>query len=450
MKIVIIGGVAAGAKAAAKSKRLLPDSQVDIYTQDTHVSYSSCGLPYYVQGNFEDYNNLIIRTPEKFEKDGIHVHLQNKVTKIVPQLKQIQVHDMISGLDYSVDYDKLVIATGAVPFVPKIQNVCLKNVFKLRTLEDGVKLKEKLKNSRKAVIIGGGYIGLELLEAFVFNKIHTTMIEPAHKIMPMLDDEISDLVQDFVENLHPEYTRIINRDKVVEFIGEKEVRAVKTEKGEVIDTDFVLLSAGVRPVVDIAEAAGIVIGTTGAIRVNSRMETNIKDIYACGDCIEEVYVLNGVPAWIPLGSTANKEGRCAAMNLCGIVDDFEGVLGSAVTKYFSLTISMTGFTEKFAYNHGFDPVSVMITKRDKAGYMPGAENVTLKLVADKRTHKLLGGQAIGCGDADKRINTLAAAILKHMTAEELAGADITYAPPFSTSIDPLISAARLLVDKLRK
>ena len=180
------------------------------------------------------------------------------------------------------------------------------------------------------------------------------------------------------------------------------------------------------------------------------METNIKDIYACGDCIEEVYAMTGVPAWIPLGSTANKEGRCAAMNLCGFVDDFEGVLGSAVTKYFGLTISMTGFTEKFAKNNGYDVVSIIITKRDKAGYMPDAENVTLKLVVDKRNHHLLGGQAIGCGDADKRINTLATAILNGMTVEELAGVDITYAPPFSTSIDPLISAARLLVDKLKK
>lgn len=450
MKIVIIGGVAAGAKAAAKSKHLLPDSQVDIYTQDTHVSYSSCGLPYYVQGNFEDYRNLIIRTPEKFQKDGISIHLQNKVTKILPLEQQIQVQNLVSGLEYAVNYDKLVIATGAVPVVPKIQNVCLKNVFKLRTLEDGVKLREKLVQSKKALIVGGGYIGIELLEAFVHNRVHTTMIETAPKIMPVLDDEISEIVQEFVQSLYPEYTRIINNDRVAEFIGEKEVRAVRTENGEIIDTDFVLLAAGVRPVVDLAENAGIIIGKTGAIKVNSRMETNVKNIYACGDCIEEVYAMTGVPAWIPLGSTANKEGRCAAMNLCGITDDFEGVLGSAVTKYFSLTISMTGFTEKFALENGFDPVSVMITKRDKAGYMPDAENVTLKLVADKRTHKLLGGQAIGCGDADKRINTLSAAILKHMTSEELAGVDITYAPPFSTSIDPLISAARLLTDKLRR
>ena len=450
MKIVIIGGVAAGAKTAAKSKRLLPNSKIDIYTQDTHVSYSACGLPYYVQGNFEDYKNLIIRTPEKFQKDGIDIHLLHRVEKIYPDENRIKVRDIQKDVEFFVDYDKLVISTGAVPKIPDIKNNELRNIFTLRTLEDGIQLREKLRKSKKAVILGGGYIGLELLEAFVSNKVHTTMIERSSHIMSVLDDEIADLVQNFVKDMYPEYTRIINEDNIAEFIGNDKVTAVKTVKGEIIETDLVLLATGVRPVVDIAKDCGIVLGETGAIKVNSRMETSIKNIYACGDCIENIYAMTGTPSWIPLGSNANKEGRCCAVNLCGQVEDFEGVLGSAVTKYFGLTVSMTGFTEKFARKHGYDTVSVTITKRDKAGYMPDAENVTLKLVADKRTHQMLGGQAIGCGDADKRINTLSTALLKHVTAEELSGADITYAPPFSTSIDPLISAARLLAEKLRK
>lgn len=449
MNIVIIGGVAAGAKAAAKSKRLMPDAKIDVYTQDTHVSYSACGLPYYIQGNFEDYKNLIIRTPERFQKDGIDIHLQNRVTKIIPEEKKIQVHNLVNDTLYFVEYDKLIISTGAKPKIPNIKNNQLKNIFKLRTLEDGINIRKKLRKSERAVIIGGGYIGLELLEAFVSNKVYTTMIEHSPYIMSVLDDELSELVQDFVKNMYPEYTKIINNDNVSEFIGEDCVEAVRTEKGELIETDLVLIAAGVEPVVDIAKDCGILLGKTGAIKVNSRMETSIKDIYACGDCIENIYAMTGTPSWIPLGSNANKEGRCCAVNVCGEAEDFEGVLGSAVTKYFGLTISMTGFTEKFAKKNGYDTVSVMITKRDKAGYMPDAENVTLKLVADKRTHQMLGGQAIGCGDADKRINTLSTALLKHVTAEELSGADITYAPPFSTSIDPLISAARLLSEKLR-
>lgn len=449
MKIVIIGGVAAGAKAAAKAKRMLPDAQVDIYTKDTHVSYSSCGLPYYVQGNFEDYQKLIIRTPERFKEDGIDVHLLSEVIKIMPEKKQIIVLDLEKNTAYPVYYDKLVIATGAYPIIPKIKNVTLKNVFTLRTLEDGISLRNKLRESTKAVIVGGGYIGLELLEAFVANNVSTTLIEHNPTIMPALDSEIAKLVQDYALSLKPDLTHIINNDRVVEIIGEEEVRAVKTELGQIIETDLVLLSVGVKPAVELAVAAGIELGATGAIKVNSRMQTNIPDIYACGDCIEEVYIMTLTPAWIPLGSTANKEGRCAAINLAGGVDDFEGVLGSSVTKYFDLTISMTGFTEKTARQMGFDVISVTITKRDKAGYMPEVENVTLKLVVDRRSHKLLGGQAIGCGDADKRINTLSTALLKQMTVEELAGADITYSPAFSTSIDPLISAARLVIDKLK-
>lgn len=450
MKVVIIGGVAAGAKAAAKTKRLLPDAQVDIYTKDTHVSYSSCGLPYYVQGNFEDYKKLIIRTPERFKEDGIDVHLENEVIKILPKNKQIVVLDLKTNTVYTVDYDKLVIATGAYPIVPKIKNVHLKNIFTLRTLEDGIALRTKLRESKNAVIIGGGYIGIEVLEAFVFNNVNTTLIESNKTVLPILDEELAVIVEEYIKTMKPNLTNIITNDRVVEFIGKNDVESVKTDSGKIIETDLVLLAVGVRPAVEIASSAGIEIGTMGAIKVNSRMETNIKDIYACGDCIEEVYIMTLTPAWIPLGSTANKEGRCAAMNLSGQVDDFEGVLGSSVTKYFDLTISMTGFTEKVARKMGFDAITTTITKRDKAGYMPEAENVTLKLVADKRSHKLLGGQAIGCGDADKRINTLSTALLRHMTVEEFAGADLTYSPAFSTSIDPLISASRLLIEKLKR
>jgi NADPH-dependent 2,4-dienoyl-CoA reductase/sulfur reductase-like enzyme len=450
MKIVIIGGVAAGAKAAAKAKRLLPNAKVDIYTKDTHVSYSSCGLPYFIQGNFEDYKSLIIRTPERFAQDGIEVHLQCEVVKILPKTQEVLVHDLVSNNAYPVSYDKLVIATGAYPVIPKIKNVHLKNVFTLRTLEDGIAIREKLRISQRAIIIGGGYIGIEVLEAFIANNVHTTLIEHNPTILPILDGEIAQLVQGHVLEIKPQLTRIINNVTVTEFIGDDEVKAVKLNTGEIIETNFVLLSTGIKPAVEIAVGAGIELGTTGAIKVTNRMETNIPNIYACGDCIEENYIMTKTPVWIPLGSTANKEGRCAAINLTGKTETFDGVLGSSVTKYFGLTISKTGFTEKEAIKMGYNPVSVILTKKDKAGYMPEVENVTLKIIADKNTRKLLGGQAIGCGDADKRINTLSTALLKETTVEELARADITYAPPFSTSIDLLISASRLLMGKLNE
>lgn len=449
MNIVIIGGVAAGAKAAAKARRLLPDAKIDIYTEDTHVSYSSCGLPYYVQGNFNDYKKLIVRTPEEFAQQNVDVHLLNRVIKIIPKTQKILVKDLTNDVEFPVAYDKLVIATGAKPYIPDIKNVNMPNVYKVRTLEDGIAIKEAMQNARHVTIVGGGYIGIEMLESFVKNNIQTTLIEASSHVLSMLDSDIAELIIEYIKEESNDYAKLLTNDTVVSFEGKDKVEEVITANGEHFATDMVIMCAGIRPMVDIAVEAGINLGKTGAIKVNSRMETNIENIYACGDCIEETNVITHRQVWLPLGTNANKEGRCAAVNLAGYTEDFEGVLGSTVTRYLNLTISTTGLTHKVAEEEGFDPVSIVVTKRDKAGYMPEVRNVTIKLTADKRTHKLLGGQAIGCGDADKRINTLSVGLLNGITVEEFLGADITYAPPFSTTIDPLLSATRLLIDKLR-
>lgn len=449
MNIVIIGGVAAGAKAAAKARRLLPDAKIDIYTEDTHVSYSSCGLPYYVQGNFNDYKKLIVRTPEEFAQQNVDVHLLNRVIKIIPKTQKILVKDLTNDVEFPVAYDKLVIATGAKPYIPDIKNVNMPNVYKVRTLEDGIAIKEAMQNARHVTIVGGGYIGIEMLESFVKNNIQTTLIEASSHVLSMLDSDIAELIIEYIKEESNDYAKLLTNDMVVSFEGKDKVEEVITANGEHFATDMVIMCAGIRPTVDIAVEAGINLGKTGAIKVNSRMETNIENIYACGDCIEETNVITHHQVWLPLGTNANKEGRCAAVNLAGYTEDFEGVLGSTVTRYLNLTISTTGLTHKVAEEEGFDPVSIVVTKRDKAGYMPEVRNVTIKLTADKRTHKLLGGQAIGCGDADKRINTLSVGLLNGITVEEFLGADITYAPPFSTTIDPLLSATRLLIDKLK-
>ena len=449
MNIVIIGGVAAGAKAAAKARRLLPDAKIDIYTEDTHVSYSSCGLPYYVQGNFNDYKKLIVRTPEEFAQQNVDVHLLNRVIKIIPKIQKILVKDLTNDVEFPVVYDKLVIATGAKPYIPDIKNVNMPNVYKVRTLEDGIAIKEAMQNARHVTIVGGGYIGIEMLESFVKNNIQTTLIEASSHVLSMLDSDIAELIIEYINEESNDYAKLLTNDTVVSFEGKDKVEEVITANGERFATDMVIMCAGIRPTVDIAVEAGINLGKTGAIKVNSRMETNIENIYACGDCIEETNVITHRQVWLPLGTNANKEGRCAAVNLAGYTEDFEGVLGSTVTRYLNLTISTTGLTHKVAEEEGFDPVSIVVTKRDKAGYMPEVRNVTIKLTADKRTHKLLGGQAIGCGDADKRRHTLSVGLLNGITVEEFLGADITYAPPFSTTIDPLLSATRLLIDKLR-
>ncbi len=448
MKIVIIGGVAAGAKAAAKSKRMLPEAEVHIYTQDTHVSYSACGLPYYIEGNFEDWQKLIVRSAEEFEKSGINIHLQNRVTKILPVDKKIMVRNLKTDETSFVTYDKLVIATGAAPDMEAFPDVKLKNIYNLRTLEDGVAIRETMERVQNITIIGGGYISIELLEAFVRNGKNVTLVERSPFILSVFDEDISTLIQDYIIENSDGRVKLITDDVVSEFLGEDVVKGALTLKGSGFETEMVVISAGVRPVVDIAKEAGIALGITGAIKVNSRMQTNIPDIYACGDCTEKINIISNTPMWIPLGSTANKEGRVAAVNLCGGSEDFEGVLGSAVTRYLDLNISMSGLSEKLAQKLGYDTVSVVVTKRDKAGYMPEVENITLKLIADRRSHRLLGIQAIGCGDADKKVNTVSVGLAERITVEDLLDVDLTYSPPFSTSIDILHSTARILKSKL--
>ena len=450
MKIVILGGVAAGAKAAAKSRRLLPDAEIDLYTDDTHISYSSCGLPYYIEGNFEDYRLLLVVSPEEFEKKNIHVHLKNRAVKIIPESKQVLIQDLTAQRAFLVEYDKLIIAVGARPVIPKIKNVNLPNVFTLRKIEDGILIKEMVLKSNKATIIGGGYIGIELLEALVKQNLKVTLIEYSPFVMTTFDEDMSKLIQDQLNSINNGRFEIMTSEIVTEFSGDVSgVKSVKTGTGKEFETDFVVICTGATPNVEIAKDAGIDLGVTGAIKVNAKMETSIKDIYACGDCVEEHLVVSDTKIWLPLGSNANKEGRTAAINACGGDDKFYGVLGSSVTRCLNLTMSMTGLTEKKALALGYQPVSVTVTKNDKVGYMPNVNNITLKLIADSETGKLLGAQAVGAGDADKRINALAAALLAGMTVDEFYKNDLTYAPPFSPTIDPLLNAAQILMGKVK-
>ena len=448
MKIIIIGGVAAGAKTAAKTKRLLPEAEVHIYTKDNYVSYSACGMPYYIAGDFQDWKQLIIRTKEEFEKSGIYIHTRKKVTKIIPAEKKVLIEGIDTRETEYQEYDKLVISTGAEPVIPEYVDIKSEKIYTLRTLDDGIKLKQGMLRSKHITIIGGGYIAVELVESFVKNNKNVTLIERSQFVLSMLDEDISALVQDYILEHSENLVKIINNDTVKTIFETEKTLSIETEKGHKFNTDMLVVAAGVKPCVSIAEEAGIKLGRTGAIRVNSRMETNIKDIYACGDCVEKINMISNTPAWVPLGSTANKEGRVCAINLSGGVEDFEGIMGSAVLRYMDLNISRTGLTEKDAQKLGYDTASVIITKRDKAGYMPGVKNITIKLVADRRSHKILGAQAIGCGDADKRVNTVSIGLIRGITVEELIDVDLTYAPPFSTSIDILISAAQILKSKI--
>lgn len=450
MKIVIIGGVAAGAKAAAKIKRLLPESDVDIFTDDSHVSYSACGLPYYIEGNFTDSGMLLVRSVEEFKASGIDVHLNTKVEKILPATKQVLVCSTSEA--QLVNYDKLIIATGASPYIPLIKNFDkFDNVFTVRKIEDGIKIREKMLTSKSAVIVGSGFIGLELLEAFVRNNIAVTVIEKNNKIIPVFDEEISDMIEQRLKTTNDGTFDFIKNESVSELIGEAGIaKAIRTTSGKEFSADYFIICAGVKPNIEQAKDAGLEIGVTGAIKVNKLLQTSNSNIYACGDCAEKRLLINGKPVWLPLGSTANKEARCAAMNAAGVYCEFEGVLGSAVSRCLNTTMSMTGLTVKEAVKFGYTPVSATISKLDKVGYMPDVDDIILKVVADKVTGLLLGGQAFGAIGADKRVNSLTSALLGHLTVEEYSNNDLTYSPPYSTTIDPLLNAMHILCAKLEK
>jgi len=449
-RIVIIGGCAAGPKCAAKSRRMDPDTEINLYTKSDVISYSACGIPYYVSGDVKKIEDLIVRTPEDFAKVGVNVHVSHACRKINPAKKSVIIHNDIDNTETTVEYDELVIATGALAVIPKIPGIGLRNIFHLRMLSDGIKVKEAMNRSKHALILGAGYISIELLEAFTKNNLKVTTVERSPQILPNFDPDIAKYIENEVVNATTSNVTLHKNDEIVEFIGENGVfKGARTKKGVEIYADFCLISAGVIPNVELAKEAGIEIGVTGAIRVDRHMKTNIPNIWAAGDCTEKFCMITKEPQYISLGSIANKEGRVCAINLNDGYEEFEGILGSAVAKYHDYTIAITGMTEKAARaTKGLDVVSILITDADKAGYMPEMKEITLKLVGDRKSRKILGAQAIGKGDADKRVNSVTAAIQTKMNIDEFVSLDLTYSPAFSTAIDPLLAAAAMLKDKM--
>lgn len=449
-KILVIGAVAAGTKTAAKLKREDTTLDVTVITRDEYISYAGCGLPYYVGGVIEEKKELVVKTPEDFKLiTGVDVLIKHEAIDVDKENKIVKVKVINTGEIKDFPYDKLVFATGASPFIPPIEGVNLRGVFSLRKVEDAIAIR-KLVDSGKvknAVVIGGGFIGLETAENLSEQGVDITLIELAPHILPGFDEEIALYAQNYMKE---KGINILTSEKATAVKGESKVEKVITDKRE-IEADLVIMSVGVRPNVELAKNMGVELGVTKAIKVNSNMQTNISGVYAVGDCVESINLITGKPAWYPMGSTANKMGRTAGININegDDQDSLKGVLGTTVVKLFGLNAAKTGLSERAAKKEGFNTISVLVPGNDKAHYYPGYRMIITKLIADKETHKILGAQVIGEGVVDKPIDIIATAITLGAKVEDLEKMDLAYAPPFSMAMSTTIMAANVLLNKLK-
>ncbi|MDN5303032.1 MAG: hypothetical protein PWQ60_2546 [Thermoanaerobacteraceae bacterium] len=448
-KLVVIGGVASGTKTAAKAIRENPDLEITVLTEEDYISYAGCGLPYYVGNVIKEKKHLTVMNPEKFKEKDITVLLHTRAEKIIPSQKVVKAKDLVTGEEKEFPYDKLVLATGAKPIVPPIPGIELKNVYTLRSVTDAFKIRDAMEKEgiKKAVVVGGGFIGLEVAENLTLQGVKVTLVELLDQILPNFDKEIALLAE---KHLKEKGVDIFTSEKAVSIQGEDgKATALLTDKRK-IDSDMVLLSIGVKPNTQLAADAGIELGFKGAIKVNENMETNIHDIYAVGDCAENINLVTGKPAWFPMGSTANKMGRVAALNLYpkGEKESLEGVLGTTVVKLFDINVAKTGLSERDAKNAGYNIITVIVPAHDRAHYYPGAKNIITKLIVDKATHRLLGAQIIGEGVVDKPIDIAATVITLRGTVEDMAKLDLAYAPPFSSAMSSTIVAANVARNKL--
>lgn len=444
-RFVIIGADAAGMSAAAEARRVDPNLEIVAYDRGAFASYSQCGLPYLVGGLVETRQRLIARTVDEFAARGITVRLGHEVTAIDPERRVVSVRELATGTQIATDYDRLLIATGASPLRPPVPGLDLQGVFQLDVMEDAIALQAYLRDHqpRRAIIAGGGYIGLEMAENLVRLGLEVRLIQRGDQLFPSVDLDIAAPIE---EELARNGVNLRLCDSVLQACEGRDGRvvAVHTSQGE-IPADLVLLAIGVRPNVDLARAADIGRGITGAIAVDDHLRTNVPGIFAAGDCAEHWHRLLRQPAWVPLGTTANKQGRVAGRNAAGGDAAFAGIVGTAITRVFDLQVARTGLTEREAAAAGRRCVAATINSTDYAGYLPDAHKLTIKLVAEQGAGRLLGGQAIGRGGADKRIDVLATALYMGLTIEELPRLDLSYAPPFNSVWDPLqVTATALL------
>lgn len=429
MKIIIIGGVAAGMSAASKIKRIDKNAEVIVYEKGKYLSYGACGLPYFVSNDNDDWRRMIARTREEFESQGISTRLEHEVVKVVPQDKKVVVRNISTG-DLIVDqYDRLMIATGASSIMPPIPGTWLKGVYALKSLEDGMALKAASEDPsvKDVVVIGGGYIGIEVVEAMVKLKKNVRCIEAADRILSSFDAEIAELAAKEIKN---HGVQLHTSERVEAILGSDKVEGIKTDRGA-YKADMVIMAIGVRPSTGFLKDTGIRMAKNGAIIVDRELRTSLPDIWAAGDCAEVYHRAMEENVFLPLGTVANKCGRIAGGNIMGRHDKFVGALGSAAIKVLNLEMGRTGMSENDAKRLGIDYRTVIITANDHPAYYPDPAPITIKLIYEKPGKRILGAQAAGRKGAVLRIDTIAVAIHNRMTTEELGMTDLCYAPPFA-------------------
>jgi CoA-dependent NAD(P)H sulfur oxidoreductase len=446
MRLVILGGVAAGTKAASRARRLDPEMEITVYQEEPEPSISECGLPYLLSGVVEERDDLVARTPEQFAEKGIEVLVRHRVERIDTTGKNLSVLNLKTGKAFEDTYDRLVIATGARAVLPSIPGVELEGVFKLRFLTDSDKIGGYIeeRSPKKATIVGGGYIGLEVAENLCRLGMEVSLIEGEDRVALAYGPEVSENVE---AELEANGVGVYTGEKVDEFTGEGRVRGVKFGDRE-LETDLVIVGVGIRPNVELAVEAGVQIGTTGAILVDTLMQTSVPDIWAAGDCVETTNLVSGRPTWVPLGDTANQMGRVAGTNSATGDEtlEFPGILGTGIFKVFDLGVGKTGLSEKEAEDAGFEVVSAGLKANDRAAYYPGAQKVFLKLIADRETGLVLGAESAGSG-ADKLTDICAAALWGRLSYPDLVNIDLAYAPPYGPALSPVIQAATILSGK---
>jgi NADPH-dependent 2,4-dienoyl-CoA reductase/sulfur reductase-like enzyme len=425
MRLLVIGGVAAGLSAAARARRIDPSLEIVVLEKGADVSYGACGLPYYLEGRVARAEQLIVHTPEYFRKErNIAVRTGSRVVSFSHARREVTLE---GARGERVHYDRLVIATGARPRPPDFEGAALPHVFALHTLADGERLKAYLRDRqpKRAVVIGAGYIGLESADALRRNGLAVTVVEQSGHVLGREDAWITKAVGERLERFRVELQ-------------------LNTRVADVERYELAIVATGLQPNVQIAADAGIETGRTGAIRVDEHMETNLPGVYAAGDCAETQHLVTGRPAYIPLGTTANKMGRVAGANAAGRRERFGGVVGTAVVNVFGMGVAFSGLSAAHARREGFSPVSARITARSRAGYFDG-QPITVELVADAASRRLLGGSVLGEDGVEGRINVIATALHNRMRIEDLEQLDLAYAPPFATVWDPVLIAAQQLL-----